>query len=75
MQRLSDPGVRAMLSGATGISADALARFAVTTPAQSLLDDLARLRASSLVPAGLPVVGLRYAHDTGEAAVAFSEVL
>jgi hypothetical protein len=75
MERLADPDARAGVSAASGVDADALALLAIADHDASLRDDLSRLRASSVVPNGITVTGVRYDPATGRAETRFVEVL
>ena len=75
VERLADPDARAGVSAASGVDADALALLAIADHDASLRDDLSRLRASSVVPNGITVTGLRYDPATGRAETRFVEVL
>jgi carbonic anhydrase len=75
VERLADPDTRAAVSAASSVDADALALLAIADHDASLRDDLSRLRASSAVPKGITVTGLRYDPATGHADARFIEVL
>jgi carbonic anhydrase len=75
MERLADPDIRAVVSAASSVDADALALLAISDHDTSLRDDLSRLRASSVVPKGITVTGLRYDPATGRADTRFVEAV
>lgn len=65
--RLSDPALRDRLAEHAGTTPDRIGRLAIHDPAESLREDIERLRRSSL-PAGLTVTGYLYDVASGELA-------
>jgi len=72
MERMANPGACSAVSAASGVPAETIERLAIHDHDASLADDLARLKASPYLPIGLPVSGLRYDQQTGQATVAFT---
>ncbi len=73
-QRMADPANRAAMSAASGVEDEVIAKLAIHDHEQSLRDDLAVLKASTMVPDGLVVAGLRYDPETGVVATHFVDV-
>jgi carbonic anhydrase len=65
MQNFSAPDAAAALAEATGVAQRAIAEIAITTPQQSVLDDIDRLRQSSLIDDSTVVGGYVYDVETG----------
>ena len=73
MSRFADPAARQALANRLGIESDQVAEtMAITDPAQSVRDDIARLSRTPGLPDTLVVSGLVYdtAHGTVEEIVA-----
>ena len=75
MQRLADPHTLTQISRASGLTEASLQHVAIHDPADSLREDLDRLRRSSVVPEGVLVTGLIYDTVTGVAEVQFEELI
>lgn len=66
MQNFSAPDAAEALAEATGVAQSAIASIAITTPEQSVLDDIDRLRQSSLIDNSTVVGGFVYDVETGK---------
>lgn len=65
LQRLAVPAAGQKVAAISGVSPEAIAHIAIHDHEATLAEDLERLNASPLVPAGLAVTGLRYDAATG----------
>lgn len=66
--RLTDPGIRELLGGATSTDPDRLAEIAISSPTESVGNDVAIVRGDDRLPDGLVVTGHVYDVTTGELA-------
>lgn len=71
MERLAEEELAAAVSSASGVHRQTIARLAIDDHGESLKADRLRLQASSHLPRGLPVSGVRYDEASGRAAVLF----
>lgn len=67
MEKLARPEAAAGVAAAAGLEPERVAALAIHDHGDSLREDVARLKASALVPAGLSVTALRWDHRTGAA--------